>query len=295
MKHVNKCIGCLITISIFIVISPALVLAESTDSVGLKLGIVLDKEKYLVSEPLWAMVTVENTTKDKVFATSINPMYGNLHFHIVSSSGDSLKGWCFRGMIGGYPTLDPGQRDVYFVDLVGSICTYGVEHGQALHQRRVPEGKYTLQAELRLYPDPKWQKERFQVYSDKVNFMVQKPSGEEKKAYDLLKEKKAEKLWKLIEQFPNSVYRDAALELVSTFDYHPEEAMEFIDKYPNSGYVASVIFAVTPKTGKASARKKFFEDIIKKYPNTKASMYVENKLDKWRRGKIWVDEPIPKD
>jgi hypothetical protein len=96
----------------------------------------------------------------------------------------------------------------------------------------------------------------------------------------------------MIKQYPNSMYRDAALELVSTFAYHPEEAMEFIDKNPNSGYVASVIFAVTPKTGKPAERKKFFEEIIKKYPNTKAAMYTENQLDKWRRGKIWVDEPI---
>jgi len=292
MKHVNKWIGCLITISIFIVISPALVLAESTDSLGLRLEIVLDKEKYLVNEPLWVTVNVENTTKDKVFAISANPVYGNVHFHIVSSNGDSLEGWCFRGMIGGYPTLDPGQKDIYFVDLVGPICTYGVEHGEALHQRRVPEGKYTLQAELRVYPDPKWQKERFQVYSDKVNFMVQKPSGEEKKAYDLLKEKKAEKLWTLIKKYPNSVYRDVAYELVSFGFHHREPTLEFIDKHPNSGFAASAIFAAIPKKGKPAERKDFLKYIVKKYPNTKAAMYAENYLDKWKRGKIWVDEPI---
>jgi hypothetical protein len=292
MKNKNRWFRCLIAVCFFITASPPFLFGESPENHGLKFGISLDKEKYLVNEPLWVTVNVENTTKDKVFAMSVNPVYGNVYFHIVSSSGDSLEGWCFRGMIGGSPTLDPGQKDIYFVDLIGPICTYGIELEDALHGRAIPEGEYTLQAELRIYPDPKWQKERFQVYSNKVNFMVQKPSGEEKKAYNLLKQKKTEKLWGIIKQYPNSVYRDAAYDLVSLNFHHREPTLEFIDKHPNSGFVASAIFAATPGKGKPAERKKFFEDIIKKYPNTKAAMYAENQLDKWRRGKIWVDEPI---
>jgi hypothetical protein len=292
MKCKNKWIVRLIAISLFIIIWPPFLFAQSTQNNGLKFRIILDKWNYLLNEPLWVTVIVENTTDDKVFAVSADPFYGNVHFHIVASNGDSLEGWCLRGMTGGYPTLDPGQKDLYFVDLVGPICTFGVEHEEALHQRRIPEGKYTLQAELRIYPDPKWQKERFQVYSDKVNFMVQKPSGQEKKAYDLLRDKEVEKLWTIVKQYPNSVYKDAAYDILSLNFHHREPTLEFIDKNPNSGFVASAIFAAIPKNGKPKEREDFLKYIIKTYPNTKAAMYAENYLDKWKRGKIWVDEPI---
>jgi len=285
----------LMTLSLLVAVSPPLLFGQSEGSHGLRFSISLDKEEYLVNEPLWVTVKVENTSKDRIFALSANPVYGNVHFHIVSSDGDSLQGWCFQGMIGGYPTLDPGQTDVYFVDLIGPICAFGVEHEEALHQRRVPEGRYTVQAELRIYPDPKWQKERFQVYSEELNFMVQQPTGQEKKAYDLLRNKEAEKLWMLINKHPNSVYRDVAYELVSLSFHHREPTLEFIDKHPNSGFAPYAIFAATPGKGKPAERKKFFEDIVKKYPGTKASMYAENQLDKWRRGKICVDEPFPGD
>jgi hypothetical protein len=77
-----------------------------------------DLSSGIVNEPLWVMLKAENTTEGEVFAVSVEPMYGNLFFHIVSSQGDSLEGSYIRGSFGRWPTLDPGQEDVYFVDLV---------------------------------------------------------------------------------------------------------------------------------------------------------------------------------
>lgn len=276
--------------------------SQQTSEQPLKVRISLDKEKFLVNEAIWLTIIIENISKDKILETSADPLTAKVRIEVVSHEGDTLYGGCIIGnAVGTPPTLDPGEKDIYFVDLVGSICNYGIEHEDALHYGRLlPEGEYTVQATVRY----RYQGKSTPVLSNKLNFKLQTPKGIEKKAYDLLVKgrKKCypeqkwkegrETIWRIIQEYPNSVYRDAAYELVSTFDYHPEEAMEFIDKNPNSGYVASVIFAVTPKTGKPAERKKFFEDIIKKYPNTKAAMYAENKLDKWRRGKIWVDEPI---
>jgi hypothetical protein len=269
---------------------------EETNEQPLKAAIFLDKEKFLVNEPIWLTLILENISKDKTLEASADPLTGKVRIVVVSYEGDTLPGGCVIGIaVGTPPTLHPGEKDIYFIgltDLMGSPCNYGIKHEDALHHGRlIPEGEYSIQATVRY----RYQGKVTPVGSNKLEFKVEKPFGLEKKAYRLLKEKKAEKLWTLIKEYPNSVYRDAALDLVANFDYHPEEAMEFIDKHPNSGLVASVIFAITPKVGKSAERKKFFEEIIKKHPNTKAGMYAENQLDKWRRGKIWVDEPIPQE
>jgi len=278
--------------------------AQEESEHPLRATISLDKEKFLVNEAIWLTIMLENISNDKTLGACADPVWGLLRIEVVSDEGDTLYGGCIQATVGGGPRLAPGEKDIYFVNIVGPICDYGIEHEDAFHGRLLPEGKYIVQVKVWYH----YQGKGATMFTNKVGLKVEKPKGEEKKAYDLLvkgrkkcyPEKKwkegREIIWKMIKQYPNSVYRDPALELVPThFAYHPEEGMEFIDKNPNSGLVASVIFAVTPKTGKSAERKKFYEDIIKKHPNTKASMYAENQLNKWRRGKIWVDEPIPKD
>lgn len=304
MKLVDSYTRCLIVIGMFILVSFPLASAESAGHVALALRISLDKQEYLLDEPLWIWIEAENTTKNEVFAVSIDPLYGNIYFHLVSSKGDSVFGACIRGMFGKSPTLDPGQSDVYSLNLVGPVCTYGIEAENVLHGRAIPEGRYTLQAELRVYPHPKWHKQGFRIYSNAVSFAVHEPSANENQARQLLlngyrklyREQKTDEgieiLWRIVQQYPNSVYRDVAYDHAS-FHFHDREAtLEFLDKNPNSGFVSQAIFAATPKTGRARERKEFLDFIVKTYPNTRAAVYAENRLDKWRRGKIWVDEPI---
>ncbi len=267
----------------------------------LRATISLDKEKFLVNEAIWLTIFLDNVSSEKTLGASADPIFGLLHIEVVSDEGDTLYGGCIQATLGGGPRLDPGEKDIYFVDIVGPICNYGIEHEDAFHGRLLPEGNYNVQVKVWYH----YQGKGKTMLTNKLGFKVEKPRESEKKAYDLLvkgrKKCCLEKEWKegkeiilkMIRENPNSVYRDAAYELLPThFSYHPEEGMEFIGKNPNSSLVASVIFAVTPKAGKPAERKKFLEDIIKKYPNTKAAMYAENQLDKWRRGKIWVDEPL---
>jgi hypothetical protein len=158
-----------------------------------------------------------------------------------------------------------------------------------------------------VYPDPKWQQERFQVYSNKMAFEVRKPSGREREANKLLvegykklfleikKDEGREMLRKIISEYSGSVYRDAAYAIASYHFHDRKSALEFISENPNSGFVTLAIFTALPKSGKPLERKEFLQGIINKDPNTKAGIYAENYLDKWRRGKLWVDEPIPGD
>ncbi|MGB7062900.1 MAG: hypothetical protein WBF13_11185 [Candidatus Zixiibacteriota bacterium] len=300
MKQKNNFVICMMILLFALAFFPVDSFTQAIGDQPLKVTISLDKEKFLVNEAIWLTIVIENISKNKTLVASPDPIYGLVRIEVVSHEGDTLYGGCIQATFGGGLRLDPGEKDTYFVNIVGPICNYGVEHEDALHDRLLPEGKYNVQAKVWY----RYQGKSTPVLTNKLGFKVEKPKGREKKAYDLLVKgrKKCypeqewkegrEMIWRMIEQYPNSVYRDVALELVANFAYHPEEGMKFIEKYPNSGLVASVIFAVTPKTGKSAERKKFYEDIIKKYPHTKAGLYAENQLDKWRRGKIWVDEPI---
>jgi hypothetical protein len=276
--------------------------AQATNGHALKAMISLDKEEFQLNEAIWLTIRLENISKDRIIGASADPVYRLVRIEVVSRESDTLYGGCGHAMFGAYPTLDPGQKDLYFVRLVGPTCYYGVEHEDALYYGRlIPEGEYELQGKVWY----NYQGENTPIFTNKLTFKVKAVRPEEEGAYDLLleghkklyPEKKrnegAELIWRMIRQYPKSAYTLTAYELVLfEFDEHPELALEFIDKYPNSGLVASVIFAVTPRAGKSTERKKFLENIVKNYPNTKAALYADNQLDKWRRGKIWVDEPI---
>ncbi|MGB7062901.1 MAG: hypothetical protein WBF13_11190 [Candidatus Zixiibacteriota bacterium] len=280
---------------------PAKSFTQAIAEQPLKAAISLDKEKFLVNEAIWLTIVIENISKEKTLEASADPLTGKVRIEVITYEGDTLYGGCIIGTaVGTPPSLEPGERDIYFVDLVGSICNYGIKHEDALHGRFLPEGEYYIQATVRY----RYQGKTTPVLTNKLNFKVEKPKGDERKAYYLLvkgrKKCYPEKKWdegremirRMIQEYPNSVYRDAALLFVSSQFNNREVALRFIEDHPNSGLVPTVILWATPGSGKTVERKKFFEDIIKNHPNTKASMYAENRLDKWRRGKIWVDEPI---
>jgi tetratricopeptide (TPR) repeat protein len=289
--------------------------AQVFDVDSLKFTIGLDKEEYLLNEPIWITVKLENISQKEVFAGSLDPVRSFLQFYVVSLNGDTLQGGCIMGNVPGpkYPTLDPGEMDIVFIDLIGPVCTYGVEHEDALYWRRIPEGEYTLQAKVNDFYH-KNLNERKHIFSNKLTFRVEIPSGKEKRVYDLLvkgeKEFRKKRLeaatdyfLEILNKYPKSVYVDAiypgldylysmGLKRVYKRENRYSIAQRYLNNYPNSGIVAYCIDALRPGPGKTAERKKFYEDIIKKYPNTKATMYAENQLDKWRRGKIWVNEPI---
>jgi hypothetical protein len=271
------------------------------DADALKFAISLDKEKYLVNEPIWLTLVLENTGKQQVYVPRIHPLDNKLTIFVVSMDGDTLESSYISGNRIGpeYLTFDKNEKDIYFLNILSAAYSVGTRSEEAFFSRLIQKGEYTIQAKLGY----RHKEGNTQILSNKLSFKVENPTGKEKETYGLLirgrrlyRERKrdegAEMLWRIIKEYPNSAYRDAAYDQLSFQFDHREIALQFIQKYPNTGLVASVIFSATPKKGKPAERKKFFEDIIKSHPNTKAAMYAENQLDKWRRGKIWVDEPV---
>jgi hypothetical protein len=279
--------------------------AQETNDQPLKAVISLDKGTFLVNEAIWLTIVIENVSQDKILEASADPMFGRVRIEVVSANGDTLYGGCIMGDAAGTPpTLEPGEKDLSFVDLVGSVCNYGVENEDALHYGRLlPEGEFHVQVVVR-FSD---REAATHILSNKVDFEVAKPEGKEKEAYDLLvkgrKKCYPEKKWdegreiirKMIAKYPNSVYQDAALLFVTSRFNDEETALKFIEDRPNSGLAPSVILWTTPRRGEAIRRKRFLEEIAQNHPNTKAGIYARDRLDKWRRGKIWRDEPIPED
>jgi hypothetical protein len=305
MRQKTKPLTLIMTIVSLATLWATTLMAQETIDQPLKAVVSLDKGTFLINEAIWLTIVIQNVSQDKILGASADPMSGRVRIDVVSANGDTLYGGCIIGTaVGTPPTLEPGEKDLYFVDLVGSICNYGVENEDALHYGRLlPEGEYHVQVVVR-FSD---RETAADALSNKVDFEVAKPEGKEKEAYDLLvkgnKKCYPEKKWdegrqiirKMIAEYPNSVYQDAALLLVPSRFNDEETALRFIEDRPNSGLAPSVILWTIPGSGKATERKRFLEEIAQNHPNTKAGMYAQNRLDKWRRGKIWHNEPMPED
>lgn len=287
------------------------------DADALRFSISLDKERYLVNEAITLTMVLKNVSAQKVYAPSLDPSDNQLTIYVVSISGDTLEGSYISGNIPGckYPTLDSEEKNISFINLLGPIYSIGTITEDAIFSRLIPVGKYTVQAKLR----HRFQGQDKNIFSNKLGFKVENPSKKTLKIGRLLinawwkkcvkkKDYKggASDFLEIINEYPKSPYVDGAYYHLAYLFRHEVKngykgetfdslAKRYLKNYPNSSLVVRFMKGLRPGPGKPAERKKFYEDIIKKYPNTKASMYAENRLDKWRRGKIWVDEPIPED
>jgi hypothetical protein len=279
--------------------------SESLDSNDVAFTLFLDKEEYLINEPIWLSITVENLNEETYYVTSIDPYLGFMHFYVVSSSGDTLEGECIQAVYFGTPVLDPRQKDMYIINLLGPPCRFGIENENAIFSKVIPPGEYTVQAKLTGSIRLDGKRETFMILSDQLPFKVKPPYGEEKEVYDLLlrgyrKLKKSLKESKcpdgmddfksVIDEYPHSVYVDVAYDKLDNVFEDISNVKKFIERYPNSGHVWRLLRLKSPK--EKDKREQFYDQVIKSYPDTKASACAEILLDKWKRGKLWPDEKI---
>jgi len=314
MEHVKIFARLLLICFVFWTLRSANVSSQVYNADALKFSISLDKERYLVNEAITLTLVLKNVNPQKVYAPSLDPSDNQLTIYVVFIDGDTLESSYISGNIPGwkYPTLDSMEKDINFINLLGPIYSIGTLNRDAIFGRLIPAGEYTVQAKL-------WhrlQGHDENIFSSKVSFKVEQPSKKIGKIGKLLLNAWWTKCIKnrdyrggasdfieIINEYPSSPYGDGAYyhlaylfrhELKNGYkgETYQSIAKRYLESYPNSGMVVRFIEGLRPGPGKTAERKKFYEDIIKKYPNTKASMYAENQLDKWRRGKIWVDEPI---
>jgi len=245
--------------------------------------ISLERQTYLLSEPIWVDVSAKNMSKEEI---RILPLVLSclecLNIIVINSTGDTLY---YHGIVHdvtrpptGYVT-DPGETRSNYLNLLEGfgekLDGFGIRHF-------LKPDKYFIVA---IYD--------CMIKSNEIEFEVVAPKGDEKKAYALLKEgydyhiqlkigKFNEKLEELVSKYPESAYADLAYYEMTYWSEDSEDAEKYgkklIFKYPNSRFSRFAFWKML--RGKTRNQQiQFLKDIIKKLP-------METAAFEWAQGSL---------
>ncbi|MGI0015634.1 MAG: hypothetical protein ACREBU_19635, partial [Nitrososphaera sp.] len=265
---------------------------------ALRLTISLEKQTYLVDEPIYLEMLTSNISNHEIgiLPPRLGASWG--HFELVLED-ESHKPLEYRGVHATmYAPLDwsgsimaPGERWLLLHDLLGMYGTWG----DAAHQirRYLPPGTYKIQAIYHTNPkaftskDPRQENEQT-IYSDVLKFHVIEPTGIEREAYETLltafatheaeRQKSTHRnillFKKLINDYPNSVYQPIAYSFLHMI------YCQLSDSFEDRRNLVSEAFARFPNSGLTYELLKYerYEDInnLAKAPTVTKAMLVKN-------------------
>ncbi len=215
------------------------------DSQPLQLEISLEKDAFLLREPIWVEILLTNTGNSSRRVTHSSP-HRYLRLYIVSSKGDTLS----KRIITSYmrppkgTVLKQGESILYTLNL---LTLYGGKEDKFNVRYFITPDTYSIQAEqtVDIWSSP----ELLKIKSNLIRFTVKNPTGEELKACQLLKEAyelqiqeggetPKDEFRHIVELYPNSVYADLALMYISG----PRDGYkELFENYPNSPFVRKAV------------------------------------------------------
>ncbi len=216
----------------------------------------LNKEVYLVYEPIWAISYAKNTGSE---AERYHPSEAS-HFIIRDTSGNEVE---YQGPMLHYPVIVDSETH----EILGYADSHellpgdssGVLTRNILDYYGVGKG---LASKTRLYiPPSRYTVEATPMKSNVVHFTVLEPTGEEKEAHELLLKayacgrgkvegQKAIDFYKqIVVEYPNSAYAPIAFDrAIMMYSFALEDRNEvikqtrmFIDTYPNSFFMKSAV------------------------------------------------------
>jgi len=245
--------------------------------------ISLEKETYLLSEPIWVVVSAKNISKEEI---RILPLVLScmecLNIILIDSKGDTLY---YHGVVHdvtrpptGYLT-EPGETRSNYVNLLEG---FGEKLDGFGIRRFLKPDKYSIVA---TYDG--------MVKSNKIEFDVIAPEGDEKKAHALLNEgydyqiqlkinEFDEKLEELVSKYPESAYADLAYYEMTYWSEDPKDAEKYgkqlISKYPNSRWTRFAFWKML--RGKTRNEQiQLLKHILKKIPaGTRAADWAKGSL-----------------
>lgn len=267
---------------ILIVLCVALALggAHPCAANGLQLKIDLDKDTFVLREPVWVDLYFVNQGDQDLTLDCLGLCWQRLTVHLVNSEGDTQQycGYVADGICRAGPTIRPYEPYRYHVNLSQNFGIGALEYLPPI-LRYFEHDTYTLQM---TYTG---------VSSNSIRFEVRSPVGEERLAYSLLKDasrsgfkyydQEAQQVidifQELVSKYPQSAYADLAhYELAGLYGLlgKPEKTHEYFRKlilnYPNSRFVLKALpelLRQQPEDQKAE----FLRVLIKSQPNTRAS------------------------
>jgi hypothetical protein len=250
---------------------------------GLEFGIGIEKDTFLLGEPIWLDMYLKNIGKQPIPVKPLSIAGGWLELIVINSSND---------------TLIPYAKEV--INFVGGGPTYTLESGETLYIcRDLLEATGLGEREEKwmswrsyLKPDAYKIKARYQGYvqSNELAFAVLNPTGTEKIARRMWKEGHAEQLktrgksgssiskWtELIDKYPNSVYAPSALRELLYCDSHnsTKHAQNLLATHPNSGYSGYAI-GILLQNKSEEQQKEMYEQIGRQYAGTRADKLAKN-------------------
>jgi hypothetical protein len=281
------------TIEFTLLISLLIIIFVGTSNVGaaapqekgiVRLSISLAKEAYLTREPVWLTILAVNLADTDVNIVPLKPECSDcIQIHLESSSGKVLS---YSGVIFDYAPGSPHRvllKEKDSTDVVYNLLDgFGEKVDNWPIRHFLEPGEYTVQV---LYQQ--------KVSSNILEFRVQEPQKDEQKAFQLLSEgmndlfkmedeKFVEKLDKLANTYPKSVYADLSYYEMAYWDKNPERKKRNVNKlvsdYPNSPYVTNAIrFLLAGKDKKT--QKNILKECIAKHPGTKVEQYSRKSLE----------------
>lgn len=242
------------------------------------------KDKYLVGEPIWVDLYVTNNGKEEATIRPLDTWWWEFKVHLVNSKGDTAKysGYLVEGTPRPGPSIRPEETYYHCFNLSEDFGTWIDEYRPPLLKILKP-GSYTLQVSQK------------GIVSNKIEFKVESPTGDEKKAYSLYLEAaryhlNIQKADELLHKYPRSVYADlACYEMGVSYGMdndvqtYLKYAKKLISDYPNSGFIQRVLWD-TVKNKTQTQQKNELAEIIKNHPDTRAARFAE-KLLKEKFGK----------
>lgn len=255
--------------------------ADTTKPLQVKLS--MDKEVFLLHEPIWLDVWVINPLDFEQQIPGLGLASGTLRIQIKASDGTILEYTGPRILADSRDDLiiAPGDSIHAFFELTEA---YGVRSLEG--KKGIPCGTYSVNVRI-----------AGGLESESLQFKVEEPSGLAKTAHELYISaitkkfafQKAEAfadLRTLIEQSPSTVYLEPALfEIIKIFKFTPElgsvvdPCIELLERIPNTGYADYVIFTLNNSVGKDSTRS-IVESVLSKGHYPRLEVMVERISEK---------------
>ncbi len=278
------------SLSIFSLISifNILFLTEQAYSSDWNVEISLDKEEYLIYEPIWLDVELKNISNSTLETIGIpTPNHRGFNVIIKDSKGNSLP---YTGIQVSYlgrtvKLVKPNEIEYKPFNLVSSFkfheyySDYVAPYGFFSY---IPPSTYTVQVELE------------DETSNVLNFEIKEPEGQELEVLILLDKASTVPaipendhfiipiLKELLDKYPNSVYAETCYEVLvlkessqaiseGKFDWDAYR-IQMLRKYPNSGNCVGRL-EFLKKYGTKQNFQEFINSYIIKNSNTRAAKY----------------------
>jgi len=255
------------------------------------LEVELDKQDYLLYEPIWLDITLINATSDTLRTHGLRaPNHDQFIIELRDNTGKLVKytgGHFFIQSSPGRLLLGPDDQDYSSFNLLSLFPSHKENSGYRLLNRIrfVQKGKYTIHVFFE------------GDISKELKFNILKPRGDEKKALKLIE--KASKKWKqknpdpsaqtfneIIEKYPNSAYAEQSFYLSRYYSQETREGLkdgsfdkrifkrELLDNFPNSGYSGGWLKSITHKMDD-SAKLEFLDSLQGINPNTRSDKFIK--------------------